>query len=90
MTAAYGGSLGEVRTREDGAVCPVAFDETMPDAPQDQWLKVHATLNELPNTVDCARLADLIAGRDDDARTQAIEAEAIAFEAQAMTRLAST
>ena len=68
----------------------VAFNETLPDAPQDQWLKVHATLNGLQNTVDCAHLADLIAGRDDDARTQAIEAEAVKFEAQAMTRLAST
>ncbi|MFH0983585.1 MAG: hypothetical protein V2A79_18880 [Planctomycetota bacterium] len=66
-----------------------AFLEVSPDAPQDGWLKVYAALQTVERESDYDRLASLLASPEEEDRTQALEAEAAAFESRTMGRMSA-
>jgi hypothetical protein len=64
-----------------------AFLEVTPDAPQDQWLKVHAAIHALKGELETDRIARLMEIEDEQEREEALEAEGKRWEERTLKRL---
>ena len=64
-----------------------AFLEVTPDAPQDGWLAVHATIHARKRGIDAERIARLLDIEDGEERDQAFEQEAKLWEERTLAWL---
>jgi hypothetical protein len=64
-----------------------AVEDVLPEAPQDAWLRMGTALERLVEELDYGRITALVAATPNEEMAAAIEAEAAAFDAEAIERM---